>query len=170
MRLDEEQAYRIYEKASNLFTYREHLLTSRDANELLWGTDRMQRRVLHLLRRAEKRREKRVRAERNKRVRPIVRLVIPTVTYFPYQEDGLDPRIEVRVGDDLQIYVPEAVWRAKEEIRQREDDYDDFLLEEVADRDAEQVLLDDDFGNRWWEYENDSMDHEDIGDSYDDGL
>lgn len=166
MRLTDDQAFQIYEKACNLFTWREHPLTPRETDELLWGTDRMQRRILHLLRRAEKKRAKHTKAERVKHMRnmrPIVRL---TPAEFVPHKWGLKWKepftLVISVGNDAEVYENERMLREAEAQELREDEYDNFLYEEA--RDAEQVLLDDDFGDRWWEYENDPEDHDDYSD------
>lgn len=105
---------------------------------------------------------------RTRNVRPIVRLT--PALFTPKGKWRAPFTLVISVGNDAEIYENERMLREAEAQELREDDWYDFLSEEAADRDAEQVLADDDFGNRWWEYENDSMDHEDIGDSYDDGL
>lgn len=112
MRLDEEQAYQIYERSCRVFPVREHPLAPRQVTQLIMGTDRMQRHTLHILRQAEKKQAKRLRAEREKRVRPIVRF---TTTHlgrwakeeFEYQTPP--PTVIVRIGDDTETYEPEAL-------------------------------------------------------------
>lgn len=104
MRLDEDQACQIYERSCRVFHRREHPLAPRQVTQLIMGTDRMQRRALHILARAEKKRAKRLRATREKNVRPIVRR---TLVGFV-----------IRVGNDLEIYEPEVARLAKEEMEE----------------------------------------------------
>lgn len=130
-------------------------LSQRQSRELLWGTDRMQRRALHVLHRAEKKRAKRIRAKRGKSVRPIVRFT-PAGFVPDYTEKALFSLV-VQIGNDTQIYEPEFKKpKPKASLSQNE-----------LWRDSERVLLEDEFGDSWWEYENQSA----IDDlSHDDGF
>lgn len=93
------------------------------APEILSGlsftTRRAWRRFQHIVRRAEKKEAKRLRAERGKNGRPFIRRM-------------LVGRIIIRVGNDIEIYEPEAVRLAGEEMEEinlfyeelDEEDYD----------------------------------------------
>ncbi len=106
MRLSENQAFQIYEEVCCTASSK-RTLTSSQAVKLVWGTSRMQRRVLHLLRRAEKKRAKAERTRRMRNMRPFMRLAssdfeIPQLT------------LVIRIGNDIELYEPEAVRQERE--------------------------------------------------------
>lgn len=91
----------------------------------------MQRQALHILRQTQKKREKRIHAERNKRVRPIVRF---TPSGFIPEYAGKELfELMILVGDDTETYEPEPVRRAEERFRQLEAEWDDYLFNEAED-------------------------------------
>lgn len=138
MKISETQAIQIYEEACCA----ERRLTSRQATQLIWGTSRMQRRVLHLLQTAKKKQAKRDRAKRGKNVRPFMRLTPAGFVQNKTEKELF--KLLVQFGEDTETYEPEAVQRAMEETERREDEWDDFLYEESLDNyDAELVLFDD---------------------------
>lgn len=163
MKLTENQALdvwtRLCEEASE---YSRLPLNSRQLCEFVWGTDRMQRQALHILRQAQKKREKRIRAEREKRVRPLVRL---TPAYFtPKGKWGAPFTLMIRVGNDAEIYEDERMLREEEARELRENELYDFLYGEAFDyapTDYGDEPCDDDFGDQWWDYEDEPVEHDD---------
>lgn len=103
------------------------------------GNRREKRRLQHLARCADKKESRRTRAKRGKNVRPFVRF---TTSGFI-----------IRIGNDFEIYESEVVQRAEERIRQREDEWDDFLFE-VA------------FNNAYTDYDDEPWNEDDLDDNF----
>ncbi len=76
-------------------------------------TQRQLRRFAHAIRRADKKKEKRMKATRERNMRPFMR---------PFRSiPNLPPSLEIKVGNDLQTYEPEAVRLAREDMEFQQD-------------------------------------------------
>lgn len=95
------------------FEYKRGMMTTRDEIELLFGTQRMKKRVMHTIRRAEKKERKLMKRKLTRNVRPFVRLT-PSEPIPWSRCEKLPLSLVVQIGDDLQTYEPEAVMYAQE--------------------------------------------------------
>ena len=103
MRLNFSEAFNLYFESS---------MTHEQGLRLMYGTERMQRRVLHLLRRTEKKHTKRERAKHNRNMRPLVRL---TPAFFTPKSKWRAPfTLMISVGNDAEIYENERMLREAE--------------------------------------------------------